>query len=40
VRNGTRAKTVLVEATGEVGIDVPPNRAGTFEPQIANSSGG
>jgi putative transposase len=34
VRNGTRAKTVLTEATGEVGIDVPRDRAGTFEPQI------
>jgi putative transposase len=34
VRNGIRAKTVLTEATGEVGIDVPRDRAGTFEPQI------
>src|SRR5215469_599921 len=34
VRNGTRAKTVLTEATGQVGIDVPRDRAGTFEPQI------
>ena len=34
VRNGTRPKTVLTEATGEVGIDVPRDRAGTFEPQI------
>jgi putative transposase len=34
VRNGTRPKTVLSEATGEVGIDVPRDRAGTFEPQI------
>jgi putative transposase len=34
VRNGTRAKTVLTEASGEVGIDVPRDRAGTFEPQI------
>src|SRR3984885_8445373 len=34
VRNGTRAKTVLTEASGEVGIEVPRDRAGTFEPQI------
>jgi transposase-like protein len=34
VRNGTRAKTVLTEATGQVEIDVPRDRAGTFEPQI------
>jgi putative transposase len=34
VRNGTRPKTVLTEATGQVGIDVPRDRAGTFEPQI------
>jgi transposase-like protein len=34
VRNGTRAKTVLTENTGQVEIDVPRDRAGTFEPQI------
>jgi putative transposase len=34
VRNGARSKTVLTEASGEVGIDVPRDRAGTFEPQI------
>jgi putative transposase len=34
VRNGTRSKTVLTESTGQVGIDVPRDRAGTFEPQI------
>jgi putative transposase len=34
VRNGTRPKTVLTEASGQVGIDVPRDRAGTFEPQI------
>jgi putative transposase len=34
IRNGTRAKTVLTEATGHVAIDVPRDRAGTFEPQI------
>jgi putative transposase len=34
VRNGTRPKTVLTEGTGQVGIEVPRDRAGTFEPQI------
>jgi putative transposase len=34
VRNGTRAKTVLTEHTGQVEIEVPRDRAGTFEPQI------
>jgi putative transposase len=34
VRNGTRAKTVLTEASGHVEVDVPRDRAGTFEPQI------
>src|ERR1700760_165717 len=34
VRNGTRPKTVLTESTGEVGIEVPRDRQGTFEPQI------
>jgi transposase-like protein len=34
IRNGTRGKTVLSEASGPVEIDVPRDRAGTFEPQI------
>jgi putative transposase len=34
VRNGTRPKTVLTEASGQVQIEVPRDRAGTFEPQI------
>jgi putative transposase len=34
VRNGTRAKTVLTEASGQVEIEVPRDRAGTFEPRI------
>src|SRR3954449_11931951 len=34
IRNGTRPKTVLTEATGQVQIDVPRDRDGTFEPQI------
>ena len=34
VRNGPRAKTVLTDAAGEVTIEVPRDRAGTFEPVI------
>jgi putative transposase len=34
IRNGTRPKTVLPANTGPVEIDVPRDRAGTFEPQI------
>jgi hypothetical protein len=34
VRNGTRPKTVLTEASGQVGIEVPRDRAGTSGPQI------
>jgi putative transposase len=34
VRNGTRPKQVLTDSTGQVEIDVPRDRAGTFEPQI------
>ena len=34
VRNGTRAKTVLTESTGQVQVQVPRDRDGTFEPQI------
>jgi putative transposase len=34
VRNGTRGKTVLTEGSGQVGIEVPRDRDGTFEPQI------
>jgi transposase-like protein len=34
VRNGSRPKTVLTESTGQVQIEVPRDRAGTFEPQI------
>ena len=33
-RNGTRAKTVWTDNTGPMQIDVPRDRAGTFEPQI------
>ena len=34
IRNGTRAKTVLTDTTGAVELDVPRDRAATFEPQI------
>src|SRR6478736_4134755 len=34
VRNGARSKTVLTESTGQVQVEVPRDRAGTFEPQI------
>ena len=34
VRNGVRSKTVISDAAGEVRIDVPRDREGTFEPQI------
>lgn len=38
IRNGTRPKTVLTEATGQVTIEVPRDRDGTFEPQIAQET--
>ncbi|MFI6333316.1 transposase, partial [Micromonospora chersina] len=34
IRNGSRSKTVLTDTTGPVQIDVPGDRARTFEPQI------
>ena len=34
IRNGTRSKTVLTDAAGEVTIEVPRDRAGTFAPVI------
>jgi len=34
VRNGIRSKTVISDAVGEVCIDVPRDREGTFEPRI------
>jgi putative transposase len=34
VRNGSRSKKVLTEGTGQVAIEVPRDRDGTFEPQI------
>jgi putative transposase len=34
VRDGTRSKTVLSDAAGEVEINVPRDRESTFEPQI------
>ena len=38
IRNGTRPKTVLTESTGQVEIEVPRDRAGTFEPQIVQEA--
>src|SRR4051794_34458056 len=34
VRNGARSKTVVSDAAGEISIDVPRDREGTFEPRI------
>ena len=34
IRNSTRSKVVLTTASGQVEIEVPRDRAGTFEPQI------
>ena len=34
IRNGTRPKTVLTDAAGEVTIEVPRDRAGSFAPVI------
>jgi putative transposase len=34
IGNGTRARTVLLEHSGPVEIDVPRDRASSFEPQI------
>ena len=33
-RNGIRSKTVLTDACGAIEIEVPRDRAGTFEPKI------
>lgn len=34
VRNGTRSKTVISDAVGEVEVEVPRGRESTFEPKI------
>jgi hypothetical protein len=34
IRNGTRSKTVLTDAAGEVSLEVPRDRTGTFVPII------
>ena len=34
IRNGSKPKTVLTEASGRVQIEVPRDRDGSFEPQI------
>jgi putative transposase len=36
VRNGTRPKTVLTQSSGQVQIEVPRDRAGTFDPEIVH----
>ena len=38
VRNGTRSKTVLTHATGQVELEVPRDREGTFEPVIVKKA--
>jgi putative transposase len=38
IRNGTRSKTVITDASGPVEIEVPRDRAGTFEPQIVKEA--
>src|SRR6201999_4499620 len=40
VRNGSRPKTVLTESTGEVGLEVPRDRAGTSGPQVVKKRQG
>jgi Transposase, Mutator family len=40
VRNGTRLKTVLTEATGHVQLDVPRGRDGSFDPVISEVATG
>lgn len=40
VRNGTQSMTVLTETSGQVPIEVPRDRAGTFEPRQRRLSGG
>ena len=40
VRNGARPKTVLTEGTGQVGIDVPRDRDGTFSRRSSGSGSG
>jgi putative transposase len=40
IRNGTRAKTVLTDTSGPVELDVPRDRASTFEPQIVKKRSG
>ena len=39
IRNGTRAKTMLIDTTGQVEVDVPRDRAATFEPQNVKKRG-
>lgn len=32
--NGTRSKTILTDSCGSIDIDMPRDRAGTFEPYV------
>src|SRR3954453_8643354 len=36
-RNGKRSKTVLTDSAGEVDIDVPRDRDGSFEPKLVRT---
>lgn len=38
IRKGTRPKTVLTEATGQITIDVPTDRDGAFKPQMRKNT--
>jgi putative transposase len=38
VRNGTRSKTVVSDAAGEVDINIPRDRESTFEPRIVKKA--
>ena len=38
IRNGSRPKTVISDAAGEVTIEVPRDREGTFEPHIVRKA--
>ena len=37
IRNGTGEKTILTDSVGSIGIGVPRDRAGTFEPVIVKN---
>ena len=37
IRNGTQEKTILTDSARSIGIEVPRDRAGTFEPVIVGT---